>query len=348
MFTVQNQTGTISRPALFAIRERSPRAKNTPQMVILRHRRKVQIAVIEPTRTREEGPVTGKHSTRRGVTSVAATAIGLICVLGARDAHADKVLHFGIVPQQSATQLAKAWIPFIREVSRRVQLQIAFATARDIPALEKCLAQGAYELAYMNPYHYTVFHGKAGYQAFARQAKKRLQGVIVVRDDSPIKTLDDLAGAKFAFPSPAAFGASVLPRAEMRSRGIVFEPAYVKSHDSVYRAVAAGLFPAGGGVTRTFNALDPVLRGQLRIVYRTKAYTPHAFAASPKVRGDDAARIASAMVTVAETHPDLAKAIGINAFEPAKDADWNDVRTLGMTPEETGLATGSGAKCLSD
>lgn len=292
--------------------------------------------------------MTGKHSTRRSATSIAATAIGLICAVVARDAQADKVLHFAIVPQQSATQLAKAWIPFIREVSQRVQLPIAFATAKDIPAFEMCLAQGAYELAYMNPYHFTVFQAKAGYRAFARQAKKRLQGLIVVRMDSPIKTLDDLVGAKFALPSPAAFGASVLPRAEMRSRGMVFEPSYVKSHDSVYRAVAAGLFPAGGGVTRTFNALDPKLRGQLRIVYRTKGYTPHAFAASPKVRDDDAVRIASAMAAIAETRPELVKAIGINAFEHAKDADWNDVRSLGMTPEETGLATGSGAKCLSD
>jgi len=47
---------------------------------------------------------------------------------------------------------------------------------------------------------------------------------------------------------------------------IEFEPNYVKSHDSVYRAVAAGLFPAGGGVTRTFNSLDPAIREDLRII----------------------------------------------------------------------------------
>ena len=53
---------------------------------------------------------------------------------------------FGIVPQQSATKLARAWVPFIKRLSIETRVSVRFATLRDIPSFEKCLARGAYEL----------------------------------------------------------------------------------------------------------------------------------------------------------------------------------------------------------
>jgi len=126
----------------------------------------------------------------------------------------EKAMSFGIVPQQSASRLAKVWIPFLNHVAEKSGYRINFATARDIPTFEACLAKGAYDLSYMNPYHYTVFHDVAGYRAFARQSNKKLKGLIVVRKSANITRLEDLGGSDLAFPSPAAFGASVIPRAE--------------------------------------------------------------------------------------------------------------------------------------
>ena len=185
-----------------------------------------------------------------------------------------RTLTFGIVPQQSASRLARMWGPLIERLSSDLGMAVQFETTKDIPTFEACLAAGAYDIAYMNPVHYTIFSNATGYQALAHQSQKRLRGLIVVRKDSPIQSLDQLQGAEVAFPSPGAFGASVVPRAEMRSRGIDFDPQYVKSHDSVYRAVIAGLMPAGGGVLRTLNAINDDMRSQLRVIYQTEGYTP--------------------------------------------------------------------------
>ena len=69
----------------------------------------------------------------------------------------------------------------------------------------------------------------------------------------------------------------------MAARGIRFEPSYVSSHDSVYLAVYRGLYLAGGGVMRTFLNAPPEVRDQLRILWTTEGYTPHAVAALPSV-----------------------------------------------------------------
>ena len=76
----------------------------------------------------------------------------------------------------------------------------------------------------MNPYHYTTFSHTAGYRAFARQKNKKLKGLIVVRKSDSATNLKDLDGSKIAFPSPAAFGASVIPRAELQAKGVSFTP----------------------------------------------------------------------------------------------------------------------------
>jgi phosphonate transport system substrate-binding protein len=263
-------------------------------------------------------------------------------------AQTDKPLLFGIVPQQSASRLAKMWVPFLARLSEETGLDIKFATMKDIPTFEECLAQGTYDLAYMNPYHYTIYSEKAGYRAFARQKDKLLQGIIVTRIDSPEKTLQDLRNRKIALPSPAAFGASVLPRAEMKSQGIDFEPVYVKSHDSVYRSVAAGFYPAGGGVQRTFNSMPEELRSQLRIIYRTQKYTPHAFAASGNLAPERVKAILQGMLKIAQTDPELLEPIKMKGFEAATDRDWDDVRGLGLSASQTEIVEQGVVSCRFD
>ncbi|MEM8985216.1 MAG: PhnD/SsuA/transferrin family substrate-binding protein [Pseudomonadota bacterium] len=274
------------------------------------------------------------------------TAILFLCAAKPAPAVAEG-LTVSIVPQQSATRLAKVWTPLLKEVSAQSGELLTFVTAKDIPTFEACLAKGAYDIAYMNPYHYSVFHNAPGYRAFAKQKDKQLRGLIVVRQDADIGALKDLRGETIAFPSPAAFGASIIPRAEMKSQGINFTPKYVKSHDSVYRAVSAGLLPAGGGVVRTFNTVPKDVRDTLKIIYRTSGYTPHAFAAHPDVAADKLARIADSLTGLADSRPELLADLGMSGIVSAVDADWDDVRALGLERNHTEIVEDGDVICHS-
>jgi phosphonate transport system substrate-binding protein len=255
----------------------------------------------------------------------------LLVSLGTAGAADDpEPLSFGVVPQQAAAQLAAVWSPILRELSERSGVRIGFRTAPDIPTFEQRLAEGQYDLAYMNPYHYTVFHEQPGYIAFATQRDKRIRGILVAPADTELAGLEGLEGATLAFPAPAAFAASVLPRAALRKAGIAFEPRYVRSHDSVYRTVAEGLYPAGGGIERTFGNAAPEVRTQLKILWRTEGFTPHAFASHPRVEPTAVARLRDAMVAMADDAEGLAllSSIGFSGIESATDSDWDDVRAL--------------------
>lgn len=260
---------------------------------------------------------------------VFAASLCLAGVLKPAPALADTMV-FGVVPQQSARKLAQAWGPILNYLSEKTGDDYSFATATDIPTFEKRLLEGVYDIAYMNPYHYVVFEEASHYRAFAKQAEKEIVGLIVVNKDSQISTLEDLQNLPVAFPSPAAFAASVLPRAELKRRGINIEPRYVSSHDSVYLNVAKGFFAAGGGIGRTLNNFNPEMRDHLKVLWKTEGYTPHAFAASPNVLPDKMTRLQSAMMAMHldEQGRALLAKIGFNGIEAATDADWNDIRAL--------------------
>jgi phosphonate transport system substrate-binding protein len=243
-----------------------------------------------------------------------------------------ETLTFGIVPQQSAQKLAKLWTPINAFLSKKVGVKILFSTANDIPTFEKRALAGEYDIAYMNPYHYTVFHQEPGYEAIAKQKDKQIKGIIVVAKDSPLSSLEELTSETLAFPAPAAFAASVLPRAKMAKDGIDITPKYVSSHDSVYLTVSRGLFPAGGGVMRTFNNTAPEVREGLRVLWTTPGYTPHAIAVHPRLSNDLKTKIQQALLDMNDDPEGQALLASINfkALAMAEDKDWDDVRELNI------------------
>lgn len=264
--------------------------------------------------------------------SFIAFTLVVACVFTSVQVRADTLV-FGIVPQQSAKKLASLWTPICNYLSQKTGHTIKFSTAKDIPTFEQRVLNGAYDIAYMNPYHYTVFHEKPGYEAIAHQADKRIKGIVVVAKDSDITSLDQLNNTTLAFPSPAAFAASVLPRAKMKSDGINFEPKYVSSHDSVYLNVSKGLFPAGGGVQRTFNNTSQAVRDSLRVLWTTPGYTPHAIAVKPGTSSATVDALKQAFIGM-NTDPEgqaLLQTIKFAKLRLAINEDWDDVRALNIT-----------------
>lgn len=237
---------------------------------------------------------------------------------------------FGIVPQQSASELAKLWVPILTYLENKTGYRLQFTTARDIPTFEQRLAASEYDFAYMNPYHYTVFHASLGYTAVVAERDRQLEGIVVVRKDSSYQSIADLGGMRIAFPSPASFAASILPSRFMDKNGIAHTPVYVSSHDSVYLTVAQGLYPAGAGIERTLALVDPAVRAQLRVLWVTQSVAPHPIAVHPRVPSQVTERLKSELLAMAADPQGsaLLKALGFNDFVEVDDADYDTVRAL--------------------
>lgn len=242
-----------------------------------------------------------------------------------------KTLTFGIVPQQPAKKMVKAWQPLFDYIENYTGYTIDFHTAKDIPSFEANLANGKYDIAYMNPFHFIVFNSSVGYQALAKQKDERLQGIIVVHKDSSIQSLTDLNGAELVFPSPTSFASSIVISAKLRSDNIAFIPRYVNSHDSVYLNVEKQFFLAGGGIYRTLHSSPS--QQALKVLWESPFYTPHAIATHPRISQDERQSIINALISISRdaSSVDVLKHLGMNGFVEADDSHWDDVRELGIS-----------------
>lgn len=249
-------------------------------------------------------------------------------------AEAAAAYSFGIGPQQSASELAKRWTPILQYLSERSGINLQFRTAKDIPTFQQQMRDGTFDFAYINPYHYLLFRKSAGYTAFAHEREGKLIGVLVVHKDAKIRELAQLEGQTLAFPAPNALAATWLPLQTLKAQGVEVNVQYVNSMDSVYRSVAKGLFPAGGGELRTLGAIDPEIKSQLNILWTSESLPPFAFAAHPRVPKEIVMRVQKAMQEMEQQGAGqaLLKAINIKGLEAANDSDYDAMRKLNIKP----------------
>lgn len=173
-------------------------------------------------------------------------------------------------------------MPVLKDLGQRSGQCFVLVVAPSIPAFEQQLRAGELDFAFMNPYHQVMAHRWRGFIPLVRD-QAPLQGILVVRNDSPVRGLKDLNGGTVAFPAPNAFAASLVPRALLARDGIRITPNYVRTHSNVFRSVILGSSRAGGAVNNTWLRERPEVRQQLRVLWRTPPFPAHPFSASGKV-----------------------------------------------------------------
>lgn len=208
----------------------------------------------------------------------------------------------GIVPQFEAKKLRRIWKPILKQLEQKTGFRFKLRGAPTIPAFEKEFLAGQFDFSYMNPFHLLIANDTQGYIPLVRDHSKKLQGVLVTRKDSEIKSVKDLNNKTLAFPSPNALGASLQMRAELHDKfNLNIIPIYVKTHDSVYLNVYLKQVPAGGGVGKTFRKQSKKLRDTLKIIYTTTPVSPHPIAAHPRVPKEDRDKFVKALFEIANT-----------------------------------------------
>ena len=227
-----------------------------------------------------------------------------------------KVYSFDVVPQLTAAKIYTTWSPLLQRVGQEAGLCFELRVSATIPEFEQKLLKGEPEFVFLNPYHAVLANQKKKYQPLLADSEDLLTGILVVRADSPIKSLDELRGKNISFPAPNAFAASLLIRAELAKKKIDINPVFVKTHSNVYRSVIGKDAIAGGGVNNTLDNEAPELRQQLRVLYETSAYTPHPVATHPSVPAAVRERFLKAMLKLTQDEEGRKLLNGINLSKP--------------------------------
>lgn len=247
--------------------------------------------------------------------------LALCALFGRMPAGAAETYSVAIVPQFPAVEIHRDWSPLLDKLKSKTGLNFTLTIAASIPEFEDGLLAGEPDFAYMNPYHQVMARRAKGYLPLVR-GNNLLSGLVVVRKDDPIKTVNDLDGKDIAFPAPNAFGASLWLRALLAEQAkIRINPVYVKTHSNVYRYVTSGRAAAGGGINNTLADEPEEIRANLRVLMETPGVPPHPLSAHPRVPETVRKSVTEALLRIA-AEPGGQALMGKVQMESLRRADY--------------------------
>ena len=244
-----------------------------------------------------------------------------------------KDIIFGVVPQQSPSELVKTWAPIVSYLSKETGLHLVFKTESSIPKFEEELYAGNYDIAYMNPYHFVIANKQKGYKAIARTTEQ-IEGILVTHTDKRAFDINEFKGKTFLFPAPNAFAATLLAKYELKKKyGFDIEKdahvLYVNSHDSVYKGVARGVGDIGGGISRTLEQLhDSDTASKIKILYKTDSYPSHPIAVLPSIENRDVDAIREALLKMPKEI--LEKLTKNNSMIKTDSLEFDEIKKLSV------------------
>ncbi len=146
--------------------------------------------------------------------------VALGTILGGQAAFAQKTeLLLGSVAMDIPAIMHKRLSPLTVYLSDYLGIPVSLKLSPNMGVAIQDVATNQVDIAYLTPVAYLKAHKKGGAQIIAKtvtNGKASFQLMIVVRDDSPIKSVKDLKGKTFAFGDKRA----LLQRAAVVGAGI--------------------------------------------------------------------------------------------------------------------------------
>lgn len=184
-------------------------------------------------------------------------------------------LAFGVLPLQSPTKLAGMFMPLVEGIQTALGQPVEFVTAPSFATFMKRVMARRYDFVYLNPLLLRRAE-KAGYHAVAKVAREPFTGILVVRRDSPLHSLNPATlpkGLRIGFPDPNAYAATVMTTQYMKKLGIdvhrEFSIKYFGSQNSAIMAVYAGLVDVAGTWWPSLRSMPPDVQKALRVIAET-------------------------------------------------------------------------------
>jgi len=242
-------------------------------------------------------------------------------------------IRFGSVAMDIPAVMQKRLLPLTKYLSDSLGKPVVLKLSPNMPAAIQEISKGAVELSYLTPVAYIRSHQKGETQLIAKTVTKNkasFQLMIIVRDDSPIKTVADLEGKAFAFGDKAALlQRAVVVGAEMPLDKLGrYE--FIGHYDNIVRAVLNRDFDAG--ILKDTMAYKWEGKG-IRILYASPDLPPYNIAASKNISKPMLKKLQKAFLDLNTNNPDhfpVIKALDkkYNGFAPTSDAEYDIVRTL--------------------
>jgi len=188
----------------------------------------------------------------RRIAVILATAL-LLGACAAIAPEPERDLTFGFTPVLSEAEMRSEFEPLMTYLSQAIGRRVNLYIAKDYGDLRTQMESGAVDIGSYSPFAYVDATRGGKIRIIAQSildGSATYRGLIIVRNDSGLRSVKDLEGKRFAFVDAKSASGYVYPRAMLVERGVdperyFKETLFAGGHDKVISAVLERRVDAG-------------------------------------------------------------------------------------------------------
>ena len=246
-----------------------------------------------------------------------------------------------VLNQRSIALTAQYWNPILTYVARKsgVPLELKLSkTAKEGNALAE---KGGYAFLYTNHF-FTPERDRLGYRVIARPAGPGIRSQIVVPQDSPIRTLQELNGKDVAFVTPDGFTGYWLPLDALLRAKVKVNVVFTGNQEASSAQLRINKVAAAGVNSTVMARYARRESFEYRALWTSDIYQDLCIMASPKVPKDKVVAVRAALIDMAKDPEgrqilkdgaELLKSNGELGFVAAENRDYDNYRAFYRTTQ---------------
>jgi phosphonate transport system substrate-binding protein len=294
-----------------------------------------------------------RRTRRAAMGGALAGAAGLLVACGGAGGATDTgaastgPLKMAFAPHAEAHKLIENMRPFVSLVEKESGLKFETSVATSYAAVIEAMGARHVDVAWMGPLAYAIANQKYKAQVLAisitfdrsGQPLRTYPGGIIVKADSPYKTIQELRGKKFAFVDPTSASGYLYPLDYFVKQGIgdpknfFSEVTFAGGHDKVVTAVLNGQVEAGAiylDILDRVQTTYPNVKNDTRVLVRTADIPNDNVSARGGLPPALFTRIQDGLlkaVSTAEGRKLLKDGIGNDSLAKGDDKEYDPLRT---------------------
>ena len=247
-------------------------------------------------------------------------------------------LVFGVFPNLTAKQIVETYRPLANALEKHLHRRVLVYTARDYKTFAARTREGEYDIVLTAPHLAWLARQEAGYRPLLKYSQP-VRGLLVVRSDSPFKTLDRLRGHTLATADPIAIVVLAL-EAEMAANGlrhnIDYRTAEYVTHINAAMQVIYGRADGAMVGLHPYNLMSPEIRQQLRVLAETPPLSSLMYLTHPRLRDAEAQSVRQGLLDFAATPEGqtFLQQGGYGGFATVEDNEFSLFRPYALQVQE--------------
>ncbi len=237
----------------------------------------------------------------------------------------------GIFPFIPTSNIEGIFAPLAGEMSRAIGKPIKLRIPKSFADFTSSFRERQYDIAFVQPFEYLEIGKSSNYQPLVSRSDQ-LTSKIVVKENSSIKSLKDLAKKRFGMP-PRSSAVSIMNRVALIKAGINPEDVkiiYLASHQACLQQLLIGSVDACGVSPPGIRMMEHQMKTRFRMIHETLPIPSPLFVVKKEMPSTERAAIKATLLgtELKGVKPELRKMFVGDQKYPFKEIDARDYDVL--------------------